>query len=123
MSLRVMVAVLDHLESGELDPATRLLLLLLADHTNEEKGAAWPSVATLARRVGLHPRKVQERLYRMRELGVLEVTERPGRSSLYRMRLEALAPGLDLDGTHAATGTHPRRYRHPTHAATGTRSC
>ena len=85
MSIHVLSDVLRRLDGSTLDPASRLLLVLLADHTNDGNGAAWPSVSTLCGLTGLDRRNVQRRLARLRDLGVVEVVERPGRSSLYRL--------------------------------------
>lgn len=56
-------------------PATRLVALVIADHTSPE-GVCWPSVARIARRSGLSPRTVQTHLSLLVAEGVLIVEPR-----------------------------------------------
>jgi hypothetical protein len=54
----------------------KLLLLILADYHNEEKGCAWPSAATLAKDTLMTTRHVRTLLGRVRQKGVLCVSKR-----------------------------------------------
>lgn len=84
MSVRATTAV--WFES-EAKGAAKLVLLAIADCANDE-GIAWPSMATVARKCGLtSERGVREHVKRLEESGELEVIERPGRSSVYRIRV------------------------------------
>lgn len=49
----------------------KVVLLGIANHAGDR--GAWPAVSTLARYANVHPRKVQEALARLVELGELEV--------------------------------------------------
>ena len=70
---------------------SRLLLLLLADHANEQ-GVCWPTVSHLADEVACTPRSVQRSIKALVEHGVLQVvprkTEDGGQASnFYRLIL------------------------------------
>lgn len=81
----------------------KLVLLGIANHDGD--GGAWPSVATLARYANVHPRKVQEALGRLRDLGEVIVHPQAGglaghddamRPNLYRV---VLSCPVDCDRT------------------------
>ena len=58
MSIRLMSAIW---ESGPTDPIDRLIMLSLADQSNDA-GVCWPSNKTIAARVCLSERRVQARI-------------------------------------------------------------
>lgn len=61
-----------------------LLLLAIADYANAD-GWAWPSVSSLCQRTRLGERYVQKMLRELQEEGELEIKEREGKSSFYRV--------------------------------------
>lgn len=69
----------------------RFVLLALATYAGPD-GRAWPSVPTLAAVTGYNPSYVQRVLAQLVKLGVIEVTERPGRSSMRRFPIDPPAP-------------------------------
>ena len=82
MSIRAIQAVWDRSEAGG---SMRLLLLALADFADED-GLAWPSVATLAGRVGRTERRIQQLLAAAIDAGELQADRGGGRgTSRYRL--------------------------------------
>lgn len=77
MSIRAIQAVWDRTETGG---SVRLLLLALADFADED-GLAWPSVATLARRVGRNERRIQQLIAAAVEAGELVADRGGGRGT------------------------------------------
>jgi hypothetical protein len=62
------------LESKDLRPNERLVLVAIAAHTNRD-GDAWPSVATIAEYAGVSVRTVQRALAKLVQLGRLVVRQ------------------------------------------------
>jgi len=79
MSIRLMAEVW---ELGGLDPSQKLVLLSLADNSNDA-GVCWPSIANMVRKTGLSERMVQYALAALVEQGHLSRNDRPGRSTVY----------------------------------------
>lgn len=62
-----------------INPSAKLVLLILAEHANEDSGGvAWPSVATIARLAGLSERQVQVHLTKLIGQGWIFTTSRRG---------------------------------------------
>jgi hypothetical protein len=85
----------------------RLLLVIIADCVNKGDGYAWPSLQYLVARSGYSRRTVVEHLARLREVGALKVTQRPGRPNHYVIgdvtragtaRVHTTAGGQELHG-------------------------
>ncbi len=72
------------------DGADLLVLLAIADQSNEDGGGAWPSVVGLATRARVSVRTVQRCLARLIELGELEVQYGAGHNgvNVYRVLME-----------------------------------
>lgn len=64
----------------------RAVLVKLADNANDA-GAAFPSIERIERETEVVDRSVQKAIRCLVELGLLEVTERPGRSTVYRLQV------------------------------------
>lgn len=94
MSVRVMSAVFD---LDGLQPASKLLLLVLADHA-DDYGRCWPSRNRVAEKAGVTGRTVTRMLEGLAAAGFLEVENRPGRTHLYRVLPGALDPGQNVQG-------------------------
>lgn len=94
MSIRAMSQVW---ERSDLDPYERLLLLALADHSDDE-GASFPSVSRLCARTGMGERGVQKVLKRLSEKGHLTIEVNAGRSGTNRYVI-ALSPAPDAPRT------------------------
>ncbi len=71
MSCRAVVAVMDLPVNVALSPVERLLLLLLADCTNEEDGRCFIASETVAQRAGLSPAEAAEGFARLCRKGWL----------------------------------------------------
>lgn len=62
------------IRSEQATPAHKLVLIVIADHTNDTKsGTAWPSVDTIAAYVGLKRRQVQRILRDLEASGQIKV--------------------------------------------------
>jgi len=86
MSVKVMSWVLEHSRASAGD---LLVLLILADHADDETWSCWPGIARLAALARMSERGVQYCLRNLEGLGELEVTP-PGdhKTNTYRIRLE-----------------------------------
>lgn len=109
-----------------LRPTTKLVLLALADHANDD-GECWPGIPGLTRKTGLSDRAIQEHLRKLERAGLLKITPRTdqqGRqiSSLYRLAMdggERRSPGGERrfgegDERHApprVNVVHPNHHR------------
>jgi hypothetical protein len=65
-------------------PLVRLLWRVLVDYAGQD-GLCWPSVGTLALDCGVSERHVQRAIRTLQQYGHIEVTERRGETSLYRL--------------------------------------
>lgn len=78
----------------EVEPGTKLLLLALADHADDEGNNCWPSVEYLAWKTSLSERHVRRMLSDLRAQGVLIPVDREAggrhRSVVYRVDLDVL---------------------------------
>ncbi len=95
MSIRVMTAVFDHSRSRLAD---RLVLLVIADRSDDDGSGCFRGRESIARMAGVSPSQVTVSVKRLKELGELEVTERPGRSNEYRVTV----PSQNLSGSPSA---------------------
>lgn len=97
--------------------AQKVVLLVLANHAGHDGSNAWPAVSTIARKACLSERRVISALRALEAYGLISRVERPGRSSVFNLRLDVLTP----DGASPLTERHPCRSvtpplteRHPT---------
>lgn len=77
-----------------------LLLLAIADHANEE-GTAWPSVPTLAKKVRVTERRIQQMLRELQEEGELVITDdrRYGKmSNTFKLTVKPTSPMDESNG-------------------------
>lgn len=87
-----------------LPPARRAVLLALADMANAA-GTCWPSIATIARRACMSVRSIFTHLKALEGMGLLTRRQRIGRSSLYSLTGQALAPSTPAPADAASTPT------------------
>lgn len=71
----------------KLSMGARLLLVYLADHFNEDEGAAWPSQARLAKYMGCSERSIRNYLDELITAGIVTKTFRKGTSLIYRFAI------------------------------------
>ena len=74
-----------------LSSTQRLVLLSLADHFNEDRGAAWPGVDRMAKRCCLSDRAIQTNLKVLRNGGLVTLLRREGKRNYYSLNREILA--------------------------------
>lgn len=67
--------------------ARLLLLVAIADYANAE-GIAWPSIASLSKRIRMSTRYVQIMLREIEKDGELEIVKRTQTSNVYRVRIK-----------------------------------
>ena len=99
MSIKLMSMVWDQHYAK---PTEKLLMLAMADQASDE-GYCWPSVNTIARRVGVKVRQVQYLCAGLEERGLLVREYRKGRSSVFQVRPEMYTHAQDC--TPAAEDT------------------
>jgi len=118
VSTRAVGWALDSRCTGPLDPATRLVLVVLADHAHADGTSAFPSKATISERIDVSERTVQRHIGALETLGLII----PGDANLvshirsdrrprvWNLTLEArgdnLTPRSDRGDTENLTGSH-----------------
>lgn len=106
MSNALLTAVFDlHLSSIY----ERMVLVRLADRTNDKTGTCWPSVASLADDCCCSVRKVQGVLKELEKRGLIEVERNAGPKgcSLYRLKLPPAADAPPHEVRPSTAGTQP----------------
>lgn len=83
MSVKIMSRVWD---SAQYEGGTLLVLLALADWSNDE-GWAWPGIPALAKKARLEARQVQRIIKKLETDGVLEIEHRRGRNQTNRYHI------------------------------------
>jgi len=96
------------MEHSQTRGVTRLVLLVIANHETEDRGA-FPAIDRLAREAGSGVRTVQECIRRAEAAGELEVRYRQGPhgTNLYRV-LSGLAATATLPGTESTRSRTPQ---------------
>lgn len=79
----------------------KAVLISLADNANDE-GVCWPSVARIAQRTCLSERTVQTAIKWLTQVGLLEIRERMGRSTVYTLTPAYYAPPQEAHPAAAA---------------------
>lgn len=99
---------------------SKIVLVCLADHLNEETGRCDPSVSTLAKRCGLTERSVQTQLQKLELVGLVHREERRGTSYKFTLNLrtsftpEQGSPPKDVHPTLEADSPQPPKDVHLT---------
>lgn len=65
------------------DPTTKLILMCLADHANEDDRTCWPAIATIARKCDVSRATVKRRMQQLEQYGLIKRRSRTGDSTLY----------------------------------------
>lgn len=93
----------------ELTRTQMLVALAMADHADHDGHGVRPAQATIAWKIGISTRQVQRTQAELRDLGVLEVTKKAGRSSPteYDVVPEAVPLRPRKDDTQTPKGRHP----------------
>ena len=60
--------------------AQKMVLVVIADRSNDKGEGCWYSVATIATKSGMSPRAIQVQIQKLAAVGYLRRQERPGRS-------------------------------------------
>lgn len=75
----------------------KAVLISLADNSNDD-GVCWPSIKYISERTCLSERAVQGAIKWLAEFGALQITERQGRSTVYKVTPAAFAPPQEMRG-------------------------
>ena len=62
----------------DLPTSEKMVLLIIADHADDEGTNSWPSVATIARKASISPRQAQRLIQSLSASGLLSVEEQAG---------------------------------------------
>lgn len=114
MSTRAVAWALDSRSTGPLDPATRLVLVTLADHAHADGTSAFPSKRTISERIDVSERTVQRHLRTLEELGLITpgdarlVDHIPhyARPNVWNLALTRPGDNLTPGDTGGPTGSH-----------------
>jgi len=91
------------IRSRQQSPAHKLVLIVIADHTNENKsGTAWPSVETIAAYVGLKRRQVQRILRDLEAVEQIRVWKKDAQmgTNRYQIVSDNVSPMTPHSVTH-----------------------
>lgn len=100
MSFKLVKTVI---RSTQQSAAHKLVLIVIADHTNENKsGTAWPSVETIADYVGLKRRQVQRILRDLESSGQVKVWKKNAQmgTNRYQILVDNVSPMTPQRVTH-----------------------
>jgi hypothetical protein len=106
------------IRSHQKTAAHKLVLIVLADHTNDSKsGTAWPAVETIAHYVGLKRRQVQRILRDLEQSGQIRVWKKNAIMGTNRYQIVALnvSPMTPHSVTHDTPNVSPMTHRGVTH--------
>lgn len=91
MSLRAMVAVMDHSEARS---TARLTMIVLADHA-DDYGICWPGFERIAHKARVSARTVMRQVESLVTLGEVVTFPRPGDTTVYVLTVPGLLPWDD----------------------------
>lgn len=106
------------IRSTQQTAAHKLVLVVIADHTNENKtGTAWPSVDTIAGYVGLRRRQVQRILRDLEKSGQLKVWKKNAQmgTNRYQIIVDNVSPMTPQRVTHDTPNVSPMTLGGVTH--------
>lgn len=99
MSVRVMTQVWD----ADISTAEKMVLLIIADHANDDGTNAWPSVATIARKASMSERSVQRHIKSLESAGLLRVEQQAGGNAKMRNDRRPNRYDLIISALHEVT--------------------
>lgn len=118
MSIKVMNAVWAY---ADCSGSELLILLALADFSDDNGENIYPSMQTLAQKSRMSDKQARRVVQNLVKLELIEIVEQGGwqrgrnRSNSYRIRLENIIRGTDNLGVPPS---HPREYGTPAHDST-----
>lgn len=96
-------------ENSQSEPTDRLVLLAIADCANDDGAEAYPSMAKLASKTGLHERSIQRALQRLVSIKELVVHPNAGPRGCNRYRVTMTTPGTAPPPAQRRGGTRTPR--------------
>lgn len=125
MSVKVMSLVWEM----DLPTSEKMVLLVIADHADDQGENAWPAVATIARKASLSDRQTQRMIKQLTNLGLISVEKQAGgrremrddrRPNRYTLHLNGVTPtspgGVvrgDIGDAHGVTPMSPKPSLEP----------
>lgn len=112
MSVRIMSAIW---EMGQLSPTEKLVLLALADWSNDA-GECWPSIARVAEKTGVGTRTVQRAIRKAEKEGIVKRDEVLGKGNRYTINPchndtpATVTPLPERQGTPATVAPNTSRH-------------
>lgn len=106
--------------SQQASPAHKLVMIVIADHTNDKKsGTAWPSIDTIAAYVGLKRRQVQRILRDLEASGQIRVWKKnaimgTNRYQILSFNVSPMTPHSVTHDTTNVSSTTPGGVTHDT---------
>ena len=91
MSIRRILAAL---ETNDLPSSEKLLLILLADHADDETGKCWPSQNYIARRSGFSRSTINRTIKRLEGKGLIQIQHRFREDGGWRSNAYIVLPGV-----------------------------
>ena len=83
--------------SGTLPTGLKCVLSAICRHLNDQKGYAYPSIATIARQCSMHARTVQTHIRSLLAMGIVQAARAPGLSvNAYRVNEQALLDRAEM---------------------------
>lgn len=121
MSITALRAAFDALESVSMGLPSKIVLLILADHHNQQTGRLDPSVERIAKRGGISVRAVQKGLRELESLNLITTVQRvmrTGRGKInltnrYRLSTPAQCAHGVVSNVHPNLKDTPRSKRKP----------
>jgi DNA-binding transcriptional ArsR family regulator len=102
MSIEVMTKVWKtSLPTGE-----KMVLLVLADHANDDGSDSWPGIATIARKASMSERTVQRHLGALQDAGLITITRQGGGNKKTRDDRRPNRYDIDLKAVYGVTICH-----------------
>lgn len=78
------IALMSEVWKSNLPMTEKMVLLCLADFAND-RGECWPSIDTIADKCSCSDRTVQKAIKSLREMGILIIQDKPGRSHQFQI--------------------------------------
>lgn len=99
---------------AEMPHGRKFVLLSLCDNANDQ-GECFPSISMIAKRCSMGERTVQGHIHELEKAGILQRSERSGRSTIYMLNPRRFCTPLK-EATPADSAPPPPQISHPTPA-------
>lgn len=106
------IEVMNLVWKSSLPTTEKMVLLVIADHANDDGGNSWPSIGTIAKKASISSRSAQRYIARLAEAGWITIRPQQGgtkemrddrRPNLYAINLERLNGVTEVSSRHGVT--------------------